>query len=276
MSALLDQVELLPAARRPRPTARREALVILVFYGLYTVVRDLHATVGGFVQSTHNALKLVAIERHLGIFAEQGLQHLVIGWRGFIEFWDSYYGTIHFIAVIFVLVVLYFRYPSRYMMWRNTLALTTGLALIGFAFFPVLPPRLLPASYHFVDTLKTVGGVWNFSHGLIAEASNQYAAMPSLHTAWSTWCALAMIPLIRPWWGKALAGLYPVATVFCIVITANHYFLDAAAGVLTVAVAFAMARLLTGRRLVIRRAVAGSAIAGLASTAMTPPATHDH
>ena len=276
MSALLDQVELLPAARRPRPTARREALVILVFYGLYTVVRDLHATVGGFVQSTHNALKLVAIERHLGIFAEQGLQHLVIGWQGFIEFWDSYYGTIHFIAVIFVLVVLYFRYPSRYMMWRNTLALTTGLALIGFAFFPVLPPRLLPASYHFVDTLKTVGGVWNFSHGLIAEASNQYAAMPSLHTAWSTWCALAMIPLIRPWWGKALAGLYPVATVFCIVITANHYFLDAAAGVLTVAVAFAMARLLTGRRLVIRRAVAGSAIAGLASTAMTPPATHDH
>ena len=217
----------------------------MVFYGLYTLVRDIHATVGGFVQSTHDALELVAVERHFGIFWEQGLQHAVVGLRGFMEFWDSYYGTIHFIAVIFVLVVLYFRYPERYVLWRIVLAFTTGLALIGFAVFPVLPPRLLPASYHFVDTLKTVGGVWNFSNGVVAQASNQYAAMPSLHTAWSTWCALAMIPVIRPRWGKALAALYPVATVFCIVVTGNHYFVDAGAGVLTVAIAVPLARLLT-------------------------------
>jgi hypothetical protein len=82
---------------------------------------------------------------------------------------------------------------------------------------------------------------------VVAQVSNQYAAMPSLHTAWSTWCTLATVPVIRPRWGKVLAALYPVATVFCIVVTANHYFVDAGAGVLTVGIAFPLARLATGR-----------------------------
>lgn len=229
-----------------------EALTVVGFYAVYTLVRDLHATHGGFVQATRNALELVHAEKAVDAFHEQWFQHLFLKWRGFMEFWNSFYGTAHFILVIVVLVVLYFRYPTRYRLWRNTLALTTALALIGFAFFPVVPPRLLPASFHFVDTLKTIGGVWNFSNGPVAALSNQYAAMPSLHCAWSLWCALAVLPLIRPWWGKLLAATYPLATVFCVVITANHLLIDVAGGWLTVAVAFVLAtmhaRVMTGRR----------------------------
>lgn len=227
-------------------------MTIAAFYAAYTVVRDLHATQGGMVESVHNAFKLIRVERALALFHEQWFQHLFVERRGFMEFWDSVYGTAHFVVVIFVLVVLYFRYPARYPLWRNTLALTTALALVGFAFFPVAPPRLLPPSFHFVDTLDTIGGVWNFSHGPVAAVSNQFAAMPSLHTAWSLWCVLAAAPLVRPWWGKALVALYPVATVFCVLVTANHYFIDAAGGVLTVAVALPAARLFT--KLAARRA----------------------
>ena len=136
-------------------------------------------------------------------------------------------------AVIGVLALLFFRYPGRYRLWRNTLALATGLALIGFSFFPVLPPRLLPPGYHFVDTLRVVGGLWSFSSGPVNDVSNQYAAMPSLHTTWSAWCALAVLPArsgrcgARSWWSSI-----PLATIFCIIVTANHYFADVVAGLL--------------------------------------------
>jgi len=236
----------------PRPVRRshwwREVLIIATFYGLYTMVRDIRGDKPVSVfQATTNAHRIIRLERALGIFHEANLQHWVLPHRWLIRLCDDYYGTIHFVAVIAVLLVLFFRFPERYRLWRNTLALTTGLALIGFSFFPVLPPRLLPPSYHFVDTLKVVGGLWSFSSGAVNDVSNQYAAMPSLHTSWSAWCALALIPLIRPWWGKVAICVYPLATIFCIIVTANHYVADVIAGLLLVAVSYLLARFLTSR-----------------------------
>jgi hypothetical protein len=69
--------------------------------------------------------------------------------------------------------------------------------------------------------------------------------MPSLHTTWSAWCAVALIPLIRPLWGKVLVCLYPLATIFTIIITANHYFADIIAGLLLLAVSYLLARVVT-------------------------------
>ena len=64
----------------------------------------------------------------------------------------------------------------------------------------------------------------------MASISNQYAAMPSLHIGWSTWCAIALWPLLRRRWTKVLVLLYPATTLFCIVVTANHYWLDGIGG----------------------------------------------
>ena len=66
-----------------------------------------------------------------------------------------------------------------------------------------------------------------------------------LVTAWSTWCSLAAMSFIRPWWGKLLTLLYPALTIFAIVVTANHYFADAIAGLLLVAVSYVLAKGLT-------------------------------
>ena len=109
-----------------------------------------------------------------------------------------------------------------------------------------MPPRLLgdtsstaPATkqqvedcdgYGFVDTLADFGGLWSFDKGAVEKVSNQYAAMPTMHTGWSTWCALVLVPLLRRRWAKVLVALYPVVTVFCIMITANHYWIDAVGG----------------------------------------------
>jgi membrane-associated phospholipid phosphatase len=224
----------------------REVLLVAGFYLGYSIVRDIHGDRPvSIFRASHNAHRVIRLEQDLHIFVEQKLQHAFLGDHALIRFLDDFYGTVHFAAVIAVLVLLYFRYPARYPLWRNTLALCSLMALIGFAFFPLLPPRMLPPSYHFVDTLKTIGGLWNFSSGPVNSVSNQYAAMPSLHTAWSAWSALAVLPLIRPWWGKILALGYPVLTIFCIVVTGNHYFADAIGGLLLLGVAYLLAIPLT-------------------------------
>src|SRR5439155_932089 len=135
-----------------------------------------------------------------------------------------------------------------YPRWRNTLGIATALALIGFAFFPLLPPRLLPdfgSHYDFVDTLAKDPAFWSFNSGAVNKISNQFAAMPSVHCAWALWCACALVPRLKHVWGKVLAVIYPVATVTVIVVTANHYFLDAVGGFLVLGVGYVAARIVT-------------------------------
>ena len=121
-------------------------------------------------------------------------------WHTFIQFWDVFYGTAHFIVTIVAIVWLFRTHPERYPLWRNTLAFTTALALIGFTFFPLMPPRLI--GHGFVDSLDKIGGLWSFESGPVHKVSNQYAAMPSLHFAWSSWCALVFLPSLKHWWSK--------------------------------------------------------------------------
>ncbi|MGH9059813.1 MAG: phosphatase PAP2 family protein [Acidimicrobiales bacterium] len=252
-----DQVSGLDPEPQPPEPPRSRALrygkelgIVLTFYGLYTLVRDIRGERSASVaHALTNAHRVIRVERVFGLFHEAALQQAFIHDRGFMRFWDGFYGTVHFLAVIGVLVFLFVKWPQGYRRWRNTMAIMTALALVGFAFFPLLPPRLLPPGYHFVDSLETIGGLWDFKSGAINEVSNQYAAMPSLHTGWSTWCALALWPLVRRRWLRPLLLLYPLATIFCIVVTANHYFADVAGGFVVLAVAYGAARLLESPRL---------------------------
>lgn len=208
---------------------------------MYSLTRDLHLTKGGTVQSFHNAVRIIRAEQWLGLFQEHRIQAWVVHSKPLMYAWDSYYGIMHFVAVVAVLAFLFFRLRDRYPRWRNTLALTTSLALFGFAFFPTMPPRLLPSYYGFVDTVHLYGGLLNWDSGLGAKATNEYAAMPSLHTAWSAWSALAMWPAIRRRRLRPLVLLYPMATIYCIIITANHYIYDALAGIATLGAGYLLA-----------------------------------
>jgi hypothetical protein len=212
-------------------------LYILAFYGVYSVIRNTQgsATVSA-AHAFNNARHVIRFEQALGIFHEEAVQEAFLGWRAFIQFWNLFYGTFHFVVTVVALVLLFRRFPARYPRWRNTLAATTGLALVGFATYPLMPPRLLPAAYGFVDTLKVYGGLWSFDSGPVAQVSNQYAAMPSLHFAWSMWSALVLFPMLGRTWSRAVVALYPLTTLFAIVVTANHYVLDAAGGALVLAV----------------------------------------
>lgn len=236
-----------PAHRKAR-TLRwwREVAYILAFYSIYTLIRNEGVATDSMTTAFSNARDVVALERLLGSYHEETIQDWFLPWRGFISFWNVYYGTAHFLVTAGALVWMFKRQPHRYPLWRNTLACTTGLALIGFAFYPLMPPRLLPASYGYVDTLKVIGGLWSFDSGAVAKVSNQYAAMPSLHAAWATWCALVLRPALTRRWSRILMAAYPALTVFAVIVTANHYWLDAAGGLLVLGAGFLLARWITG------------------------------
>ena len=234
---------------RPRPVGRlrwwREVLYILLFYSVYTFIRNRGVATDSVAEARRNALDVIDLERRLGTFWEEAIQDRFLDWTPFIQFWNIFYGTAHFVVTVFALVYLFRRMAYRYPLWRNTLACTTGLALVGFAFYPLMPPRLLGPGFGFVDTLRDVGGLWSFDSGAVAKVSNQYAAMPSLHFAWSTWCALVLYPAARRPWVRLLVVAYPALTLFAIVVTANHYWLDAAGGAATLGAGFLLGRAVT-------------------------------
>lgn len=209
----------------------REVLVVAAFYVVYSAIRDIHGTKPvSAAQAFANAKIIISFEKGLGIFFEQHIQHLFMQSHFVVEVLDVWYGTTHFLITGALLLVLFYKFPDRYRIWRDTLAILTALALIGFAVFPMMPPRLLPASYGFVDTLRVVGGLWNFNSGPMNDVSNLYAAMPSLHFAWALWSGLALGAMLRTRRARFLAYCYPAVTFVCVIVTANHLFSDVAAG----------------------------------------------
>lgn len=232
----------------------KEALIVAAFYAVYSWTRNLFGSneiaADGFPEQAYtNAERVIRLEEFLGLYHEQTIQEWFLPYDWFIQFWNVYYGTFHFAVTLGVFILLYVKRADVFPQWRNTLAVMTALAIIGFAWFPLMPPRLLdepcPATdptsyggaclndgdpYGFVDTLAVYGGPWSFDSDTMASISNQYAAMPSLHIGWSTWCAIAVWPLLRRRRTRALVLLYPLATLFCIVVTGNHYWIDGVGG----------------------------------------------
>jgi hypothetical protein len=228
-----------------------ELAVMLVIYQLYDRARDL--ATGSTAAAFRNAKSIVAAERFLGIYWERGIQSVFLSADWFITFWNIFYGTVHFGLPLVALVCLYRKLPARYVRWRNTLIAMWAIAVLTFFVYPLMPPRLMPASYGFVDTAAQY---YNFGpqvkvhlddHGqpderTLAQYGNPFAAMPSFHVGWSTWSVLALWPLVRRKWLRALLALYPLAILFCITVTANHWLLDAVGGWAVLALGYAAAR----------------------------------
>jgi hypothetical protein len=86
------------------------------------------------------------------------------------------------------------------------------------------------------------GGEASAPRGL-GGATNQFAAMPSLHVAWALWCGVALwlygrrSPAVR---GLAIA--YPAGVTVVVMGTANHYLLDAVAGAVVLALGLLLTR----------------------------------
>ncbi|MGH9073033.1 MAG: phosphatase PAP2 family protein, partial [Acidimicrobiales bacterium] len=230
------------ASLRPasRPRFWRELTVVVVFYVAYELIADV--TAGSRYAALSNALAEVHLERAMGLFHEQAIQHFFLGDLWLVQASNDFYATVHFVMPVVALVWLWWKFPGRYRRWRNALAWLTGISLVVFVAFPVLPPRLLPATYRFVDTMQALGGAGRLDGVLLSDVGNAYAAMPSLHVAWAAWCAAALVCSVRRWWLKVLLVADPIATTFVVVVTANHLFLDVIGGALVLVAGIGLSR----------------------------------
>jgi PAP2 superfamily len=233
----------LPGGRRLRDGSTiywwAEILAILIFYFVYSAIRN--ANKAGAVHAFNNAKHVIHWQRLLGLYHEELIQDWALHFKPLIITANYFYGSLHFVVTIAAGVYLFRRYSDDYPRFRNTLAIATLIALVGFKLFPLMPPRLLDSSYGFVDTLGKYPTFWSFNSGAVSKISNQYAAMPSVHVAWATWCALVFAPRVKHRWTRVLAILYPFGTVVVIVITANHYVLDAVGGLIVLAIGWFLA-----------------------------------
>jgi PAP2 superfamily len=237
---------LLPARVRAmrRPKWWQEIAFVLVCYWLYSLVRN--AAPSHETSAHERALGLMGLERSMHIGVEQSINAYVATTSWLAYACNYYYATLHFIVTIAVLVWIYAKHPLRYRSIRSVLFATNLIALIGFWTFALAPPRMF-ASRGFVDTVVAFHTWGSYASGDLAKASNQFAAMPSLHVGWSLWCAIAIVGLAERNWVRVLGALYPVATLFVVVGTGNHYLLDAVGGAVALALGFGVQRLLSGR-----------------------------
>ena len=159
---------------------------------------------------------------------------------------NYYYATLHFIVTIGVMVWLFVRRPHVYRGARTVIVSTTMFGLLGFYLYPTAPPRLLP-QYGYIDTLVRYHTWGSLADPSVADHSNQFAAMPSLHIAWAMWSGIALFCCARRTWVRVLGLVYPFGTLVVIVGTANHFILDAVGGVAIVALGFGVQWLLAGR-----------------------------
>jgi hypothetical protein len=243
------------AVARPRPSRLNtlieknwrhvaELLFIIPAYMSYQLVRGL---VGGQAGTAFdNATRLIHVERKLGIFHEAFLQQLILPREWMVDFVNYLYIWGHLPVIVAVALWLYIGHRHNYALFRNAFLISGLIALVGFSTVPLAPPRYMP-EFGFTNTIVDAQSYYVFQNPKIV---NQYAAMPSLHYGWDVLVAIAIAVNTRSRLGYAVAAIMPLIMLGGIVLTANHYFLDAAAGaivaLLGLGIAYAIRRRLRG------------------------------
>lgn len=225
------------AAAADRKAARRRLIrELLLVAGLFTVYKAGRTlSTGRTAEAFGNAARIWDAERALHLPGEGAVQSLLLHGDALVHTANTYYAAVHFPATALFLIWLYLRRPDHYLWARRVLAVLTGAALALHLAFPLAPPRMLGAA-HLIDTGQVYGPSVYGAAPATDTLANQFAAMPSLHFGWALMLALGMIAATSGRW-RALWLLHPALTLFVVVGTANHYWLDALVATLLLAAA---------------------------------------
>jgi hypothetical protein len=222
----------------------REVMLIAVVYSLYDLTRFLVA--GETDDAILHGHRILQLEQAVGLAPEHALNRLISMHMSLGLTADYMYATLHYLVTPAVLIWMWRRHHASYSSARTVLMAATIIALIGYSLLPVAPPRLLPG---FIDTMaKFAGDGWwgnaaSAPRGLGGD-TNQFAAMPSLHVGWALWCGWQLVRYGRRRVTRVAGAMYPILVTVVVMGTANHYFFDAVAGVVTVLLATGLVRAL--------------------------------
>ncbi len=212
----------------------------------------------GTIQGMDNARQIVSFEAAHGLWLEPAWQQfferthhfllLTLTWPESSRIMDGIYVFGHVFVTLAVAAWVYF-YRRRYFpLLRNIVIATNVIALLIYESFPVAPPRMmppLPFAHHAFTFQDTVYGVLTAGGHYVSTSTtlayNEFSAMPSIHMAWALVVGAALLLLARPVPLRLLGAIYPGLMLMAIVVTGNHFFLDAAAAVFVVLAAAAVA-----------------------------------
>lgn len=224
----------------PRPRWWGQVLLLVGFAWAYDEVRALHGNVQDIaVQHGHAVLQA---DRFLHLDWSGPLNAWLSRHDGFSDVLSFYYVVMHLGVTSLTLLLLWLS-GQQYRRHRNVLLLASLMGLAVYWCYPVAPPRLLGSPFH--DTVATV---LPFANHVEASRANLYAAVPSLHLAWATWCAVALCSITRRRLLRALAVAHPVITALTVLATGNHYTIDVATGVALTLVSYVLFDVLARRR----------------------------
>lgn len=225
------------ASRARNALARRERRWLLE-WGIFALALLAHqgsrALVIGDAAAAHaNAAAVIGLERAAGLSVEGAVQGAVIGHDGLMRLFDQVYLLAHWTVTPLFFIWLYTARRHWYPMVRNGFLVANGIALLVFMVFPVAPPRMV-SGLGLVDTLHTVSGV-DLHGGALSGWFNPYAAVPSMHMGYAALIGVVTFTLARARWLRVLAVAYPALVFVTITVTANHFVVDALAGVVVMA-----------------------------------------
>jgi hypothetical protein len=197
-----------------------EAFVIAVLYSIWQLAG--YVSVTGTDDAYRRGFWIADFEHRLHLPSEQSVQDLVLGHHGLVQAENLYYASMHFGVMFLFLIWLFVRHRDRYRPVRTTMALTT-LVCLAIQLMPVAPPRLLPG---YVDTAAMYGqSVYGGGFG-----ADALSAMPSVHVAWAVLIGWYVVRISDSRW-RWIAAAHAAITVFVVVSTGNHWWLDGIVGV---------------------------------------------
>jgi hypothetical protein len=208
-------------------TVSRELLLMGVAFGAYYAVRLLVR--GSGLEPMLHSIKLFRFEDSLHLDWEIAVQRVFLDHLDWlVHVLNFVYAWGYWLVLLGSLVYLFVRRRSAYRWLRNAIFISGMAGFLVFASFPCAPPRLAPVGI--VDTM-------DMSSSIVEEVArpsaltNENAAMPSFHFGWTLLCAICLATSFRRRISKALTVvLVPAVMGLTIVVTGNHYILDAVAG----------------------------------------------
>jgi membrane-associated phospholipid phosphatase len=209
---------------------RQISLFACAYFG-YRLVRGL---VEGHANAAFaHARDLISIERGLHLFVEPSIQTWASGSHAVMVGASWLYVNAQTSVTFGALLYLYLRHNRNFYFVRNMFMIAMAIALVGYTVFPTAPPRFMP-EWGFIDSVSDLTGVRvNHASASMSALFNPYAAVPSMHVAFALMVGWPLARLTRRRIVKAVWLLYPFLMAFVIVVTANHFIVDALLGALT-------------------------------------------
>jgi hypothetical protein len=200
-------------------------------YLAYRLVRGLAEGDAGAAFA--HARDLISLERATHLFVEPSIQAWASGSRLLMGLSSWLYVNAQTTVTVAALVYLYVRHNRNFYFVRNMFMIAMFIALVGYTAFPTAPPRFMP-EWGFIDSVSAFTGV-RVSHSSASMTAlfNPYAAVPSMHVAFALMIGWPLARLARRRAVSVLWLLYPFVMAFVIVVTANHFIVDALLGALT-------------------------------------------